>query len=84
MTVTRDKLESINGLVGRLSPQVAEIVRQDLIQSVGNALRIQQRQAHVALHSIAILLNHQLELKVEEEKLDQFIQSDTAIEWGAW
>jgi hypothetical protein len=75
---------AIDGLVHRLSPDVAEIVRQDLIQSVGNALRMQQRQGQAALQSIAFLLRHQLDLKIEEEKLDQFIQSEAAAEWGAW
>lgn len=79
---------AVDGLVHRLSPAVAEIVRQDLIQSVGNALRMQQRQAKVSLHAIANMLRHQVEIKVESEKLDEFIQKQIHgngnEEWGAW
>lgn len=35
--------EGVHQLMERLSPEVAEVVRLDLIQKVGNALRFQAR-----------------------------------------
>lgn len=71
---------AVDGLMHRLSPGVREVVRQDLIQKVGNALRMHQRQAQADLHAIAAMLRHQAQTK----ELDEFIQQEISAEWGAW
>jgi hypothetical protein len=75
--------KAVSDLVGRLSPAAVEFVRQDLIQSVGNALRMQQRQARAELRSIAVLLRHQ----VEVAELSEIVATEASVSqtgWGDW
>jgi hypothetical protein len=62
-------ITAVAELVERLDPRVAEIVRQDLIQSVGNALRYQRRLVEEA---------EQL------DNFIQYEVAGAGAEWGAW